>query len=130
MKNLIYLLAVLMSIAPPAIAGDLYLITHPSLEIPSGEVRDVFIGEKLFQSGVKLMPMDNLAAQKDFLDKVMRLNNVQYNNIWTKKSFRDGLNVPPTRGSDAEVLAYVRANAGAIGYVMTPPTGVKTIAKF
>lgn len=123
-------LAVLVLTAVPAIAGDIYVIAHPALEITVDAVRDVFVGEKQFQSGVKLAAIDNLSGQKEFLDKVMKLDNVRYGNIWTKKSFRDGLNAPPSRGSDAEVLAFVRANVGAVGYVTTPPAGVKTIGKF
>jgi hypothetical protein len=116
--------------ALPATAGEIYVIAHPALEITVDAVRDVFVGEKQFQSGVKLAAIDNLSGQKEFLEKVMKLDSVRYGNIWTKKSFRDGLNAPPSRGNDAEVLAFVRANAGAVGYVTTPPAGVKTIGKF
>ncbi len=130
MKTHTLILVVLALMAPSAKAGDIYLIAHPSLDISVDAIRDVFVGEKQFHSGVKLAAVDNLAAQKDFLDKVMKLDSVRYGNIWTKKSFRDGLNAPPARNGDAEVLAYVRATPGAIGYVTTLPNGVKTVAKF
>ena len=130
MKTCPLILALLALSAQPANAGDIYLIAHPALEISVDAVRDVFVGEKQFHSGVKLAAVDNLAAQKDFLDKVMKLDSVRYGNIWTKKSFRDGLNAPPARGNDAEVLAYVRSTPGAIGYVTTPPKGLSTVAKF
>lgn len=130
MKTHTFILLVLAMMAPSANAGDIYLIAHPSLDISVDAIRDVFVGEKQFHSGVKLAAVDNLAAQKDFLDKVMKLDSVRYGNIWTKKSFRDGLNAPPARGGDAEVLAFVRATPGAVGYVTTLPSGVKAVAKF
>ena len=130
MKIIAPWLAVLALMVSPAKATDLYLIANPSLDITVDAIRDAFVGEKQFQASVKLLAIDNVSAQKDFLEKVMKLDSVRYGNIWIKKSFRDGLNAPPTRGGDAEVLAYVRANAGAIGYVASPPTGVKTVAKF
>jgi hypothetical protein len=124
------MLALMASIALPAIAGDVYLIAYPSLEISADAIRDAFVGEKQFHAGVKLAAVDNLAVQKEFLEKVMQLDSVRYGNIWTKKSFRDGLNAPPARNGDADVIAFVRANPGAIGYISTPAPGVKIVAKF
>jgi hypothetical protein len=130
MKNLSLMLAAVAMMATSAGAGELFLIVHPSLEISVEAVREVFVGEKHFQAGTKLAAVDNLSCQKEFLEKVMKLDGTSYGKIWTKKSFRDGLNAPPARSGDAEVLAYVRANVGAIGYVTSPPSGVKTVAKF
>jgi hypothetical protein len=130
MKALSLMLAVIAMKVSSAGAADLYLIANPSLDITVDAIRDVFVGEKQFQAGIKLTAIDNLSSQKDFLEKVMKLDSVRYGNIWTKKSFRDGLNAPPSRGGDAEVMAFVRANAGAVGYVASPPSGVKTVAKF
>lgn len=130
MKNFTLTLVMLVVNLTTSHAGELYVIANPSLDITVDAIREVFVGEKQFQGGVKLAAVDNSAAQKDFLEKVMKLDTARYGNIWIKKSFRDGLNAPPARSGDAEVLAYVRANAGAIGYVASPPSGVKTIAKF
>jgi ABC-type phosphate transport system substrate-binding protein len=130
MKPFSLILTAFAFMVSSAAAAELFVIAHPSLNISVDAIRDVFVGEKQFQAGIKLAAVDNLSCQKDFLEKVMKLDGASYGKIWTKKSFRDGLNAPPTRSGDAEVLAYVRANAGAIGYVTSLPNGVKTVAKF
>src|SRR5207248_2190258 len=78
---------------------------HVSLS--PADVRDLFLGEKQFAGAVKLVPVDNGAAQTMFLGKVLQMNLAKYSTTWTKKSFRDGLNPPLVAGSDAEALAMV-----------------------
>ena len=49
---------------------------------------------------------------------------------WQQQIFSGGNTPPPVMGSDAEVLAFVRANPGAIGYVSAgtaPGAGVKVV---
>jgi hypothetical protein len=83
----------------------------PSLT--SSEVRDLFLGEKQFAGSLKLLPIDNSAAQALFLDKVLKMNAAKYATTWAKKSFRDGLDPPLVAGSDAEALAHLRHTPGA-----------------
>jgi hypothetical protein len=75
--------------------------------------------------------VDNSSAQAEFLARVVKLDAAKYDSLWTKKSFRDGLNPPPVKASDAEVIAVVKANPNAVGYLSTPPpAGVKLLQKF
>lgn len=114
----------------PAQAGDVYVIANPDVTIAPDEVRDVFLGDKQVAGGTKLIPVDNAAEQKDFLEKVLKLDAGKYNSIWVKKGFRDGLNPPPVKNSDAEVAAIVRGTPGAIGYVANPPKDLKVLGKY
>jgi ABC-type phosphate transport system substrate-binding protein len=59
----------------------------------------------------------------------MKMDNVKYSHVWTKKLFRDGLAQPALKSGDAEVIAYVKRTPGAIGYVSSTPAGVKVIRK-
>jgi hypothetical protein len=111
-----------------ALAGE--VIAHDSVTLDADEVRDVFLGEKQFSGGLRLVPVDNNAAQTDFLSKVLQTDARKYAARWTKKSFREGLAAPALKGSDAEVIAFVRSTPGAIGYVSRPGSGLKVIAKF
>lgn len=113
-----------------AVAGDVYVICNSGVTLQPGEVRDVFIGEKGFAGAVKLVPVDNGALQADFLGKVLKLDSAKYSGIWTKKSFRDGATPPAVKGSDGEVTAFVKATAGACGYVSSSPAGVAVVGKF
>jgi hypothetical protein len=114
-----------------AIAADVYVITHPDTKIGAEVIRDIYIGEKQFAGDRKLIPVDNSAAQADFLEKVLKLDQTRYANLWVKKSFRDALNPPATRNSDKDVIDFVRKTPGAIAYVSsTPPGGVAVIQKY
>ncbi|MCG2583680.1 hypothetical protein [Massilia sp. TS11] len=112
-------------------AGELYVITHPGVKVEAADVRDIFLGDKQIAGGTKLVPLDNAAAQKDFLAKVMSLDAGKYGTIWAKKGFREGLNPPPLKGGDADVLNAVKSTPGAVGYVTAKPAGgVNVVQKY
>jgi ABC-type phosphate transport system substrate-binding protein len=108
-------------------AGDIVVISNSETTVSADEVRDIFLGEKQFAGGTKLVVIDNAALQGSFLSKVMHMDAAKYNGIWTKKSFRDGLTPPAVKSGDAEVIEYIKRTPGAIGYVSTAPSGVKVI---
>jgi hypothetical protein len=112
-------------------AADLYVICNSGVTLAPADLRDVFMGEKQFAGSVKLLPADNAAAQGTFLSKVLKMEAGKYSVAWTKKSFRDGANPPPVKGSDAEALEYVKRTPGACSYVAAqPPPGVVTVATY
>ena len=115
---------------PAAMAADLYVIAHPATRLAAGDVREVFLGEKSFSESARLTPVDNFAAQPEFLSRVIKLEPGKYSTVWTKKSFRDGVNPPPLKSSDAEVIEFVRRIPGAIGYVSNAVPGVVMVGKF
>jgi hypothetical protein len=125
------LLAVLLYAAcAVAHAADLYVICNARVELTAGDVRDLFLGEKQFAGAVKLVPVDNSAAQIMFLEKLLKMNVAKYSTTWTKKSFRDGINPPLVTGNDAEALAFVRRTPGACSYVVTPtPADVVVVSR-
>ncbi len=112
-----------------ALAGDLFVIGN-AVTLTPDDIKDVFLGEKQIVGGTKLVPLDNAALQKDFLEKVIKLDAAKYGSVWTKKGFRDGLTAPAVKNSDAEVIAVVKATAGAVGYVSAAPAGVTVLQKF
>lgn len=103
--------------AHEARAQAVTVIAHPSVVLDAGEIRDLYVGDKQFAGGIKLVPVDNLSVQRGFLAALLRLDPMKYTTLWAKKSFRDGLSAPATKASDAEVLAFVQATPGAVGYV-------------
>lgn len=119
-------LAALALLASPAHA-DLYVIVNPATAISAGDIKDIFTGQKQFADGVKLTPVDNAAAQEAFLAKALRMEPGRYNTIWTKKSFREGVNPPYVKTGDTDVVNYVRKTVGAVGYVSAPPPASVTI---
>ena len=117
--------------ATHALAADVYVIAHPGVVLSADTIRDIYIGEKQFAEGVKLVPVDNAAMLVDFLGNVLKLDQTRYANLWVKKSFRDALNPPALRTSDNEIIAYVRKTPGAVAYIgAPPPTGITLVQKF
>jgi hypothetical protein len=123
------LLLALIGTGGAAQAADLYVVCNAHVTLSATDVRDMFLGEKQFAGTVKLVPIDNSAAQQVFLDKVLQMNANKYSTAWTKKSFRDGVNPPQVAGSDAEALAFVRRTPGACSYVTAPATDVVVVSK-
>jgi len=120
----------LMTVASVARAGDLYVISNSGTTVSPADVREIFLGEKQFVGSLKLVPVDNASSQEQFLVKVMKMEPAKYTSSWTKKSFRDGVNPPAVKGSDADTIEFVKQTAGAVGYVGASPAGVNVVGKF
>ncbi|MGA9665752.1 MAG: hypothetical protein WBQ69_04790 [Gallionella sp.] len=131
MKSLIfraYCAAILFFLVTSgANAADVVIIANPGIAISSDDIKDIFLGEKQFAGPTKLVVIDNASAQGAFLSKFLHMDAAKYNNIWTKKSFRDGLTPPAVKSSDIEVSEYVKRTPGAVGYVTSRPSGVTII---
>lgn len=122
--------ATLVLAASRVVAADVYVISNAAVSMTREEVKEVFLGEVQFFGSLKLQPVDNAGAQADFLANVLKMPAAKYSAAWTKKAFRDGLNAPPLRATDAEVLVIVKGTPGAIGYVTSAPQGVHVVGKF
>ena len=114
-----------------AFAGDLYVVCNQSVSLEKSDVRDLFLGERRFAGSVKLEPVDNAAAQTEFLDRVLMMVQAKYTRVWIKKSFRDGINSPQLMATDAEVFAYIKRTPGGCGYLtIAPGPAVSVIGKY
>lgn len=123
--------AALISARPSLTLADIYVITNSTLSIAADDIKLIYTGDKELAGATKIKPLDNHAAEGEFLSKVLLLNAGRYESLWTMKSFRDGLTPPAVRATDDEVIAYVQSTPGAIGYVMkAPPSGVVVLGKF
>lgn len=116
-----------MSVAATAMASDVYVIAHPSVELTQAELKDVYLGDKQFVGRMQLMPVDNAAIQGDFLAKALKMKASQYTALWIKKGFRNSQVAPETKSGDAEVIKFVQKTPGALGYVGAPAAGVKVL---
>ena len=131
MKSKIIALCALFTLSElNAYAEDVYLVANPETQISSTDVKDIFSGEKQFFGSQKIVPVDNGTLQADFLAKVFKIPLDRYNALWTKKSFRYGINPPAVKVNDADVIAFVKSTPGAVGYVSKPSPAVKIIEKY
>ncbi|MEP6883366.1 MAG: phosphate ABC transporter substrate-binding protein [Gammaproteobacteria bacterium] len=125
------LLLLLTAVARAAAADGLYLACHAGVSLASADVRDVFLGEKQFQNTVRLVPVDNVAIQTAFLERVLKMNDIKYAVTWAKKSFRDGISPPPAMANDAAVLDFIKRTPGGCGYLgADPPPDVNVVGRY
>lgn len=125
----LYVLASLLVLSGAVRAGE--VIAHPSVRLETADVRDVYLGERQLSGDLRLVPVDNLVAQEEFLAAILQTNLRSYQARWTRKTFREGVRAPLVKGSDAEVSSFVRATPGAIGYVSgSAGPGVIVLARF
>lgn len=88
---------------------------------------------RLWPSGTVVEPVDQreeAPVRRTFARDIVGKSRAALQGYWQQQLFT-GKGVPPVvKGSDAEVLAFVAANPGAIGYVSagtTLPGGVKVL---
>ncbi len=125
-RRIVTLLALLVPAC--GFAGE--VIVNESVTLTPEEIRDVFLGEKQLVDGVRLVPVDNSVLQTEFLAKVLQTDGTKYYARWTRKSFREGITAPAVKGSDAEVIAFVKSTRGAVGYIKKPVPGHKVLQMF
>jgi hypothetical protein len=115
-----------------AYGGDLYVVTRPDVKLSLDDIREIYLGDKEFSGNIKLVPVDNQAAQAEFVVKALAMNPQRYNTLWVKKAFRDALAPPLVKATDAEVLEFVKRTRGAVGYVSSVPrdNDVTVVGKF
>ena len=117
----------LVGIASGPIAGDdggFKLIVHPDNPYDSVDrdfVRDAYLKKATeWNDGEVIHPIDlapRFRARDKFNENVIRKTASQLRTYWNQQIF-SGKGVPPPEAeSTADVIAYVVANRGAIGYI-------------
>jgi ABC-type phosphate transport system substrate-binding protein len=142
-KRTLYML-LLLAFANLAFIGPLstlqaeeYLVVlnpaNPVSSMNKAQIADMFLKKtKKWDNGWNVMPVDQKtesAVRDNFSKDVIGRSARQCTNAWQQKLF-SGQGVPPMRkNSDADVLDYVKANQGAIGYVSAsaPVADVKAV---
>ena len=104
-----------------AYGGEIYVVTRADVKLAAGDIREIYLGDKEFSGNVRLVTVDNQAAQAEFAAKVLAMGLDRYNTLWTKKAFRDALNPPAVKATDSEVLDFVKRTRGGVGYLSSAP---------
>ncbi len=119
---LIALVAAVLGLSSrPVLCGSIYVIAHSGTELSQQDVRDIFLGNKEFSGEIRLVPVENETVKTEFLDRILGVNRLRYDNIWIKKAFRDAIEPPAAKRSDSDVTDFVKHTPGAVGYVRNPP---------
>ncbi|MBL0938667.1 MAG: substrate-binding domain-containing protein [Gemmatimonadaceae bacterium] len=137
-RKLIAVLAtlVLCVVSTPAAAQDVKVIVNSANSVSdlSGDVvTKLFLKQSAkFPNGTAAQPVDqgkSSSARAAFSKSVLGRAVGAVESYWQQQIFSGKDVPPPTKASDDEVVAYVKANAGAIGYVSAGAStaGVKVV---
>jgi len=120
-----------------AAAADFIVVVNAGnrqAALPAAEISNMFLQKTHhWESGERVRPVDlpeGSAARASFSNSIHDRSTAAVKAYWQRMIFT-GIDVPPPeKPTPGDVLAYVKANPGAIGYVPagTPlPDGVKAL---
>jgi ABC-type phosphate transport system substrate-binding protein len=131
-----FLLSALGALADPA-AGFKIVVNgaNPVAALSRREMSRLFLKKTTaWPGGQMVQPVDQLegiSVRRLFSREVLERDVPAVKSYWQQMIFSGRSVPPPEKNSDAEVLAYVRANPGAIGYVAAetePGAGVAVLS--
>lgn len=107
---------------------------NPVTSVAAGELSNLFLKKaSQWSGGLAALPVDlseSAPARESFSRQVHRKGTPAVKAYWQQQIF-SGRNVPPPEKSSVrDVVEFVRANRGAVGYVPSGtelPSGVKTL---
>jgi len=99
----------------------------------SSEVANLFLGKTTqWSNGNKATPVDQVKSTTPgvaFLGKIVKMSEGDFKNLWVEKMLSGEAEPPQVKSNDAEIIAFVKANSNAVGYISasTPRDGVKVL---
>jgi ABC-type phosphate transport system substrate-binding protein len=120
---------------PPAVKVVVIVNSaNPVTKMRREQIARMFLREvPAWNNGEEILPVDQLErspSRATFAREVEGQTVSSLKIYWQQRIFSGNESPPPERVSDADVLTYVRSNAGAIGYVVEGTdlgTGVKAV---
>lgn len=100
---------------------------NPIGNLNLAEIRKYFLKEQqTWPNGEKIRSVDrngNSPERRAFLEKVLKLSADEMEQYWISIRYQKGVAVPPKLNTDHEVVEYVGAYEGAIGFVNSKSIG-------
>jgi ABC-type phosphate transport system substrate-binding protein len=129
------LAALLLAAALPAAADDFKVVVHPEnpvAELSAGELSRLFLKKTLrWPEGRAVRPVEPASPPlRERFSVAIHQKSLNATKAYWNQLIFSGRDVPPLeKPDDAAVLAYVRSDPGAIGYVSPGAdlTGVKVL---
>lgn len=117
-KSLICLFALF---APITYASNVVVIGHSSVpKLDIATVQKIYTGKVIAVGGVNVMAVNaktSLPMRRTFMLEYLNQDDEKYIAYWTVRRYI-GKGAPPIElGSASEIISYVQANPGAIGYI-------------
>ncbi|MGE0083733.1 MAG: hypothetical protein AB7S75_04870 [Desulfococcaceae bacterium] len=135
--QILLLACVLVLMAIPVISGQQTLVicnsSVPHDSLGSGDIQQIFLGRKTRWSDnqkISFVIMKEGEAHTEFLRSYVSKTPSQYQAFWRKMVFTGQSGLPLSFSAPEEIINYVAATPGAIGYVPAglPHDRVKVVA--
>lgn len=117
-------LLVLLVLPGTAAGQDYKVVVNESntiKEISQNQITRCFMKQMTkWPNGMPVTPVDQAASstvRESFSENVLQRDVSAVKSYWQRQIFSGRGVPPPEKASDGEVLAFVRANPGAVGYV-------------
>ncbi len=129
-------LLVLVTAAQPAHAADFQAVVNsanPVVSLSSSQLGQLFLKKDTrWEGGAAVEPVDQTdgPVRSAFSEKAHGKSVAAVKSYWQRQIFSGRATPPPELSSDAEVLAFVRSHAWAVGYVsagIPVGSGVKVV---
>jgi ABC-type phosphate transport system substrate-binding protein len=94
--------------------------TNTTASITRDEVSRIFLKKGAWSNGTPAQPVElpeSSPVRKRFSQEVHGKTAAAIVAYWQQQIFSGRSVPPPTKGTDSEVVAFVKSNAGAVGYV-------------
>ena len=107
MKILFAALFCILSLNSFVFAEEILIIVNnngPLVNISDEDIKKIYKGEKRFEAGVKIIPVELEGIKAQFLTSFMNTTSKDYRVHWTKKVFQDGIQPPATMPSIDDVV--------------------------
>jgi ABC-type phosphate transport system substrate-binding protein len=129
--------ALVAGLAPSSVAESSYrVIVHPGVkgsQIPRATLSSIFLKQApRWGDGSPVQPVDQSMrsqVRQSFAADVLQRPLVELQMFWSRR-MATGVTPPPVKQTDEEVVAYVAATPGSIGYVSAAaalPDSVRSI---
>jgi ABC-type phosphate transport system substrate-binding protein len=116
--------AALLAAGPAAVEEPCRIIVNPANpaeKIQRSAIVAIYLGQMTrWSDGKPVAPVDQSVkspVRVAFSDKILGKSVADVEHHWLRKVATERVFPPRVKSSDVEVAAFVRANAGAIGYV-------------
>lgn len=122
-KSLILSLSLVLALVMTAQAGNVMVIANKNVVVVSltkAELQQIFLDKVMFWSnGKRVIPVIQKGgtAHADFLQKFLGLTPLQYDAYWKQAIFTGTGKPPKSVAGDSDVVLFVSATDGAVGYI-------------
>ncbi len=106
----------------PAIAGDVVVICNKNVPVNSLEpdiIRNIFLGHKSKWNNdefINFVTLSRGSTHKNFCKKYLKKSPGQFGSFWKQMLFTGKGQPPKSFNSEEEMIEYITATKGSIGY--------------